>query len=61
MNFYWSREEVIDRLSTKMTKAFNDILKVSEREKIFMRDAAYVVAIDRVVLAMDQRGWLFVP
>jgi len=61
MNFYWSREEVIDRLNTKMTKAFNDILKVSEREKIYMREAAYVVAIDRVVQAMDQRGWLFVP
>jgi len=61
MNFYWSREEVIGRLNTKMTKAFNDILKVSEREKIYMREAAYVVAIDRVVQAMDQRGWLFVP
>jgi len=61
MNYYWSREEVTDRLSEKMTKAFNDILKVAEREKIFMRDAAYIVAIDRVVQAMDQRGWLFIP
>ena len=61
MNFYWSRQEVIDRLKTKMTQAFDDILKVAEREKMYMRDAAYVVAIDRVVQAMDQRGWLFVP
>jgi glutamate dehydrogenase (NAD(P)+) len=61
MNYYWSREEVTDRLSLKMTKAFNDILKVAEREKIYMRDAAYIVAIDRVVQAMDQRGWLFIP
>jgi glutamate dehydrogenase (NAD(P)+) len=61
MNYYWSREEVIDRLNHKLTRAFADVLKVAEGEKTYMRDAAYIVAIDRVVKAMKERGWLFVP
>ncbi len=52
---------MIERLNTKMTTAFDEIIKVSEGEHMFMRDAAYAVAIDRVVKAMEQRGWLFVP
>ncbi len=58
MNFYWSKEEVFDRLDTKMTRAFKSVLEVSKREKTFMRDAAYMVAIGRVVEAMQLRGWL---
>jgi len=61
MNFYWSREEVLQRLDTKMTQAFNSVLKMAEGEGVFTRDAAYMVAIDRVVQAMEQRGWLFIP
>jgi len=60
MNYYWSREEVLQRLDTKMTQAFESVLRVSTSEGIFTRDAAYMVAIDRVVQAMEQRGWLFV-
>ncbi len=57
MNFYWTKEEVLQRLDTKMTNAFKDVLEMSEREKVYMRDAAYMVAIDRVVKAMELRGW----
>jgi len=31
---------------------------MSEEEKVFMRDAAYMVAIQRVVTAMELRGWI---
>ena len=58
MNFYWSKEEVLERLDQKMTSAFNSVVDRSEKEKVYMRDAAYMVAIDRVVKAMDLRGWL---
>ena len=58
MNFYWTREEVLQRLDTKMTQAFNSVLEMSEGEGVFMRDAAYMVAIDRVVKAMQLRGLL---
>jgi glutamate dehydrogenase (NAD(P)+) len=58
MNFYWTREEVLNRLDSKMTQAFNSVLEMSESEKVYMRDAAYMVAISRVVKAMELRGWL---
>ncbi len=57
MNFYWTKEEVLERLDTKMTQAFNNVYHMSEKEKVYMRDAAYMVAIDRVVKAMELRGW----
>jgi glutamate dehydrogenase len=31
---------------------------MAEGEKVFMRDAAYMVAITRVVKAMELRGWI---
>ncbi|MFN2275506.1 MAG: glutamate dehydrogenase, partial [Anaerolineales bacterium] len=58
MNFYWTREEVLNRLDEKMTAAFKAVLDTSKEHKVAMRDAAYIVAIDRVVRAMQFRGWL---
>ena len=58
MNYYWTREEVLERLDTKITQAFNSVLEMSQKEGVHMRDAAYMVAIDRVVKAMELRGWL---
>ena len=58
MNFYWTKEEVLERLDTKMTVAFHGVLEMAEKEKVYMRDAAYMVSISRVVKAMELRGWL---
>ena len=58
MNFYWTKEEVLEKLDTKMTIAFHGVLDMSLDKEVYMRDAAYMVAIDRVVKAMDLRGWL---
>lgn len=58
MNYYWTREEVIEKLDTKMTIAFKGVLDMSLKSKVYMRDAAYMVAIDRVVKAMQLRGWV---
>jgi len=58
MNYYWTREEVLEHLDTKITQAFNSVVEMAECEQVFMRDAAYMVAIDRVVKAMELRGWL---
>ena len=56
MNFYWTSDEVLQKLDTKITQAFHNVLNMSESEKINMRDAAYMVAIDKVVKAMELRG-----
>jgi glutamate dehydrogenase/leucine dehydrogenase len=58
MNYYWTKETVLERLDAKMTSAFNAVLETSEKEGCYMRDAAYMVAIERVVKAMELRGWL---
>jgi glutamate dehydrogenase len=58
MNYYWTKEEVLQRLDIKITQAFNSVLQMAESEKVYMRDAAYMVAIGRVVEAMELRGWL---
>ena len=57
-NYYWTKEAVLNRLDTKMTLAFNAVLETSVKENVYMRDAAYMVAISRVVKAMELRGWL---
>jgi len=57
-NYYWEHEAVLRRLDQKMTTAFHGVLDMSTSRKVGMRDAAYMVAIDRVVKAMDLRGWL---
>ena len=58
MNFYWTKEEVFDRLDTRMTHAFFGVLEMAQQEKVTMRDAAYMVSIARVVRAMELRGWI---
>jgi glutamate dehydrogenase (NAD(P)+) len=58
MNYYWTRDEVLSRLDTNITNAFNSVVETAESEEVYMRDAAYMVAIARVVKAMELRGWL---
>ncbi len=58
MNYYWSEEEVLGKLDQKMNEAFKAVLQMSLNKDIFMRDAAYWVAIGRVEKAMRLRGWL---
>ena len=57
-NFYWDVEEVRTRLDQKMTSAFSSVLQMSLIKNVYTRDAAYMVAIDKVVRAMKLRGWI---
>jgi glutamate dehydrogenase len=57
-NFYWPKDEVLQKLDAKMTSAFHAVLDMSAGEKVYMRDAAYMVAIARVAKAMQLRGWV---
>ncbi len=58
MNFYWPKEEVIERLDDKMTSAFWSVTNLSDKRKLYMRDAAYIIAIERVAQACKDRGWV---
>jgi glutamate dehydrogenase (NAD(P)+) len=57
-NFYWPLREVQQRLDEKMTKAFQDVYQMYRKEKVNMRQAAYLVAVARVAEACKLRGWV---
>jgi glutamate dehydrogenase len=57
-NFYWTKDEVLTKLDNTMTQAFDSVLGMSLDKKVVMRDAAYMVAIAKVVKAMELRGWI---
>jgi len=54
--FFWSEEEVNRQLQAVMENAFYQVLEVSQRQKVDLRDAAYMLAIKRVADAMQARG-----
>ncbi|MCS3923165.1 Glu/Leu/Phe/Val family dehydrogenase [Methanosalsum natronophilum] len=56
--YYWSEVRVHTRLDRKMTEAYNSVYEAADKYNTDMRTAAYVVAIERVVLAMKDRGWI---
>lgn len=58
MNYYWEKEEVLSKLDVKMTSAFLSVSELARTRKLYMRDAAYVIAIDRVAQACKERGWV---
>ena len=58
MNYYWERDEVLSKLDLKMTSAFHAVYDLAKTQQLFMRDAAYVVAIKRVAQACRDRGWV---
>jgi len=55
MNYYWTEEEVRAKLKDTITKAFNDVLKMSTQHNVNMRTAAYMLAVKRVADAMMAR------
>jgi glutamate dehydrogenase (NAD(P)+) len=54
--FSWDGGDVDSRLGQVMRTAFQDVVAVSEQEKLTLREAATVVGIRRVVEATELRG-----
>jgi glutamate dehydrogenase (NAD(P)+) len=55
-SFFWSEDEVNHQLQVAMDSAFYEVLEVSQRKKVDMRNGAYMVAIKRIASAMETRG-----
>jgi glutamate dehydrogenase (NAD(P)+) len=58
MNYFWEKDEVLAKLDVQMTAAFHAVSELARKRKIGMRDAAYVIAINRVAQACRDRGWV---
>ncbi len=54
----WDETDVNRLLDKRMVEAYEAVLKTSKDEKADMRQAAYAVAIRRLVKAMRARGWV---
>jgi glutamate dehydrogenase/leucine dehydrogenase len=55
-NYYWTEEEVFEKLQKIMKVAFEGVWEMKEKHKTNMRTGAFVLAIDRIVQAMKDRG-----
>ncbi len=58
MNYFWDRDDVLNKLDAKMTAAYHSVSDLARNKKLYMRDAAYVVAVNRVAAACRDRGWV---
>jgi len=58
MNYFWEKQEVLDRLDSKMTSAFLAVSDLARKQGLYMRDAAYVISVGRVAQACRDRGWV---
>jgi glutamate dehydrogenase (NAD(P)+) len=56
LGYYWTEERVNRRADRAMKLAFDNIYSATEKYKINMRLAAYVVALDKVSTTMKLRG-----
>ncbi len=54
--FFWREEEINDRLERIIKEAFQEVASVRERDGGTYRDAAYTLAVGRVVEATKDRG-----
>ncbi len=56
MGYFWTEDEVNQRLDRIMVDSFNDVLQYSVAHSVNNRIAAYMLAVDRVAHTTRQRG-----
>lgn len=56
--YYWSEEEVTQKLQEKIVSSFNHIYETAEKRKVDMRLAAYMVGVRKMAEAARFRGWI---
>ncbi len=57
-NYYWSEEEVDQKLEKIMVNAFNRVWETQQKYDVNMRESAFIVALERLETAMETRGWV---
>jgi glutamate dehydrogenase (NAD(P)+) len=58
MNYFWEKDEVLSKLDLKMTGAFISVSNFAKTHKLSLRDAAYIISVNRVAQACKDRGWV---
>jgi glutamate dehydrogenase (NAD(P)+) len=55
-SFFWEESEVNAKLENIITRSFQEVRAIQQRERCSMREAAYILAVSRVVEAVTVRG-----
>ncbi|MEO6974425.1 MAG: Glu/Leu/Phe/Val dehydrogenase [Gallionella sp.] len=55
-SFFWSEQEINDRLEKIMSAAFHAVSVLATERKVSLRTAAFIIACTRVLAARDRRG-----
>ncbi|MFH1852765.1 MAG: Glu/Leu/Phe/Val dehydrogenase [Candidatus Neomarinimicrobiota bacterium] len=58
LNYFWEKDEVLSKLDVKMTSAFIAVSDLARKRNLYMRDAAFMIAVARVAQACKDRGWV---
>ncbi|AXI09365.1 glutamate dehydrogenase [Oceanobacillus zhaokaii] len=56
--YYWSEEEIDDKLHEIMIRSFNSIYDLAESRRVDMRLAAYMIGVRKMAEASRFRGWV---
>jgi len=56
--YYWTEEEVNERLREKLVESFNNVYNLSQSRRVNMRLAAYMLGLRNVAEASRFRGWV---
>ncbi|MBM7580506.1 Glu/Leu/Phe/Val family dehydrogenase [Jeotgalibacillus terrae] len=56
--YYWTEEEVNEKLEKKLVDAFNQVYDLSQSRRVNMRLAAYMVGVRKSAEASRFRGWV---
>ncbi|MBO0602152.1 Glu/Leu/Phe/Val dehydrogenase [Sporosarcina sp. E16_3] len=57
MGYYWTEEEVREKMTKKMVDAFENVYTTAETRNIDMRLAAYMIGVRKTAEASRFRGW----
>lgn len=55
--YYWSEKEVEEKQEVDMLKSFENIWSIGEKYKVTLREAAYIISVEKVAQVMKIRGW----
>ncbi|AWI76304.1 glutamate dehydrogenase [Parazoarcus communis] len=55
-SFFWTEDEINDRLERIMVGAFNAIWQIADEKQVSLRTAAFIIACHRVLEARAERG-----
>jgi glutamate dehydrogenase (NAD(P)+) len=55
-SFFWTEDEINERLERVMREAFAAVWQVADEQKVSVRTAAFIVACKRILMAREMRG-----